>query len=360
MIGSMRKTRFVLIGCSAVARKHLEAIRQLDKAEIGAVCDKDKSRAESVGREYGVPHYIDYRTMLDRESVDAVTVLTPTGDHAERVIDLVRYGKHIVVEKPMALRLEDADAMIHACDAAGIKLFVVKQNRYNVPVRALRKAISAGRFGRLVLGTVRIRWCRKPEYYSAASWRGTWALDGGVLTNQASHHIDMLEWMMGEVDSVTAMTATRLAPIEAEDTAVAILRFRSGALGVIEATTATRPADLEGSISVLGEKGSVVIGGFAMDRLQTWQFVDARPEDADIFAEHGANPADFAWNHREYLREVVETIQSGQKALVDGLEGRKSLELINALYESVETGREVPLRFRPKKCRLGLSDDARL
>lgn len=349
----MNKTRFALIGCSSVAKKHLESLRQLDSAEIVAVSDLDLSRAEKTGKEYGVPYYQDYRTMLEKERVDVVTILTPSGDHAERVLDLVKFGKHIVVEKPMALRLEDADAMIRACDTAGVKLFVVKQNRYNVPVRALRAAIDAGRFGRLVMGTVRVRWCRKPEYYSSAPWRGTWALDGGVLTNQASHHIDMLEWLLGEVESVTAMTATRLAPIEAEDTAVAILRFRSGALGVIEATTAVRPRDLEGSVSVLGETGSVVIGGFAMDNLQTWQFNEAIPEDSDVFTKHAKNPTDFAWNHREYLRAVVQTIQSGQKALVDGLEGRKSLELINALYESVETGREVALRFRPKKCRLG-------
>ncbi|MEK7234399.1 MAG: Gfo/Idh/MocA family oxidoreductase [Elusimicrobiota bacterium] len=349
----MKKIRFALVGCSSVAKKHLESLRQLDSAEIAAVCDLNAVLAEKTGREYGVPHYQDYRSMLEKENVDVVTVLTPSGDHAERVLDLVKFGKHIVVEKPMALRLEDADAMIHACDTAGIKLFVVKQNRYNVPVRALRAAIDAGRFGRLVMGTVRVRWCRKPEYYSASPWRGTWAFDGGVLTNQASHHIDMLEWLMGDVESVTAMTATRLAPIEAEDTAVAILRFRSGALGVIEATTAARPIDLEGSVSVLGETGSVVIGGFAMDKLQTWQFTEPASGDAGILAEHGQNPSSFAYNHREYLRAVVETIQSGRKALVDGLEGRKSLELINALYESVETGREVPLRFRPKKCRLG-------
>jgi UDP-N-acetyl-2-amino-2-deoxyglucuronate dehydrogenase len=207
------------------------------------------------------------------------------------------------------------------------------------------------------MGTVRVRWCRPQAYYDAAAWRGTWAWDGGVLTNQASHHIDMLEWLMGDVDSVTAMTCTRLAKIEAEDTAVAILRFRNGALGVIEATTATRPKDLEGSISILGEKGSVVVGGFAMDRLDTWEFAEKQPEDERIFATHGQNPTEFAWNHAAYLRGVVETIHSGAKALVDGLEGRKSLELINALYESAEIGREVPLRFRPKRCRLGIRGD---
>jgi predicted dehydrogenase len=175
------------------------------------------------------------------------------------------------------------------------------------------------------------------------------------MMNQASHHIDMLEWMMGEVQSVMAITATRLAPIEAEDTVVAALRFRNGALGVVEATTATRPRDLEGSISILGEKGSVVVGGFAMDRLVTWSFADPEPGDDTIFETHGENPREFAWNHTEYLQSVVDAIRGGTKALVDGLEGRKSLELITALYESAETGREVALRFRPKLCRLGVS-----
>jgi predicted dehydrogenase len=244
--------------------------------------------------------------------------------------------------------------MIRSCDEAGVKLFVVKQNRFNRPVQALRTAIEQGRFGKKVLGTIRVRWCRPQSYYDASPWRGTWAMDGGVLTNQASHHIDVLQWMMGGIESVTAMTATRLVKIEAEDTGVAILRFQDGALGVIEATTATRPKDLEGSISLLGEKGSVVIGGFSMEKLLTWEFSDKKPEDETIFETHGENPKDPAWNHSEYLKNVVETIQSGKKALVDGLEARKSLELINAVYESAETGREVALHFRPKQCRLGM------
>jgi predicted dehydrogenase len=294
--------------------------------------------------------------MLGKESIDVVTILTPSGDHARRILDLVRFEKHIVVEKPLALRLEDADAVIRACDNTGIKLFVVKQNRYNLAAQALRGALDSGRFGKLVMGSVKVRWCRRQEYYDSAPWRGTWAMDGGVLTNQASHHLDMLEWMMGDVGSVTAMTATRLADIEAEDTAVAVLRFHNGALGSIEATTATRPKDLEGSFTVMGEKGCVEIGGFSMDRLQTWQFEDERPEDAEIFETHGQNPDVFAWNHGEYLAGVVEAIRRKRAGLVDGLEGRRSLELINALYESAETGLAVSLRFTPRECRLGISN----
>ena len=337
--------KFALIGCSPIAKKHAESLKRIKETKLSAVCDLNEQRAKALASEYGVPCFTDYRRMLESEKdIDVVTVLTPTGDHAKRVLDLMPHHKHIVVEKPMALRLEDADRMIRSCDEAGIKLFVVQQNRYNRPIRILREALVAGRFGKLVMGTIRVRWCRRDSYYKEAPWRGTWAADGGVLTNQASHHIDMLVWMMGEVESVVSMTARRLADIEAEDTGVAILKFRNGALGVVEATTATRPKDLEGSISVLGEKGSVVVGGFAMDKLMTWEFENPIAEDRNVFQTDGENPKDFAWNHTEYLRGVVETVKNGKKALVDGPEGRKSLELINALYESAKTGREVFLK----------------
>ena len=179
-------------------------------------------------------------------------MLTASGSHAQHVVELAPYGADIVVEKPMALTLEDADKMIEVCDRHGVRLFVVKQNRFNVPVVQLRKALDAGRFGKLVLGTVRVRWCRPQSYYDQDSWRGTWAHDGGVLTNQASHHIDLLEWMMGDVESVFAKSITALVDIEAEDTAIVTIKFKNGALGIIEATTAARPKDLEGSLSVLG------------------------------------------------------------------------------------------------------------
>jgi predicted dehydrogenase len=260
-----------------------------------------------------------------------------------------------VVEKPLALRLEDADRMLDACDAHGVKVFVVHQNRYNPAVMKAREALEQGRFGKLVLGTVRLRWKRDQKYYDSEAWRGTWAHDGGVFMNQAVHHVDMLTWFMGNVESVRSMAATRLVKIEAEDTGVAVIRFNSGALGVLEATTGARPSDLEGSISILGEKGSVVIGGFFMNELITWAFEDKQPIDDIIFEKYGKNPPEFGANLGEYLRGVIASIQTKRAALVDGLEGRRSLELITALYESIETNTDVQLRFRPKKCRLGLA-----
>ena len=241
-------------------------------------------------------------------------VLTPSGAHCANVLELVEYGRPIVVEKPMALRLEDADRMIEACDAHGVKLFVVHQNRYNPPIVKAREALEQGRFGRLVLGTVRLRWTRDQAYYDSESWRGTWAHDGGVFMNQAAHHIDMLTWFMGNVESVRSMAATRLVKIECEDTGVAVMRFNSGALGVLEATTATRPKDLEGSISILGEKGSVVIGGFFMNELVTWNFADKQPERRRWCSrQYGKNPPDFGYNHGEYLRgrDRVDSDQEG-------------------------------------------------
>lgn len=348
--------KFALVGCGRIAKRHSEllGLGQIAGARLVAVCDLVEERAAQLAGPLSLPHFTDMHTMMKQADIDVVVVLTESGNHARHVVELARYGKHIVVEKPMALRLEDADAMIAACDRNGARLFVVKQNRFNVPVVKLREALEQQRFGKLVLGTVRVRWCRPQSYYDQAPWRGTWALDGGVLTNQASHHIDMLEWMMGDVDSVFAMSSHALAHIEAEDTAVVTLKFKNGALGIIEATTATRPKDLEGSISILGEGGTVEIGGFAVNQLKTWSFVEPREGDEHVMDRYSVNPPNvYGFGHQAYYEHVVDCIQNKRQHLVDGLTGRKSLELINAIYESVETGREVPLRFKPRHCRLG-------
>jgi UDP-N-acetyl-2-amino-2-deoxyglucuronate dehydrogenase len=354
----MSRVRFALVGCGNIARKHAHALHHyVEQAEIGAFVDLNLDRARELSAQYGAPAFASVPAMMQSigEGIDVFSVLTPSGSHCRNVLDLVQYGRALVVEKPLALRLDDADRMIEACDAHGVKLFVVHQNRYNVPIIEARNALEQGRLGRLVLGTVRLRWTRDQAYYDSESWRGTWAHDGGVFMNQAAHHIDMLTWFMGSVESVRSLASTRLVQIEAEDTGVAIIRYNSGALGVLEATTAARPKDLEGSISILGEKGTVVIGGFFMNELVTWNFADRRPEDDEIFEKRGKNPACFAYNFGEYLRGVVAAIQTKKAALVDGLEGRKSLELITALYESIETNSDVQLRFRPRKCRLGMA-----
>lgn len=349
---------FALIGCGRIAKKHTEILgeNQLDSACLRAVCDIREDRARHYGEKYGVPWYTDMHRMMTEigNYIDVVSILTESGNHAAHTMEIAGYGKHIVVEKPMALTLADADAMIKACDATGVKLFVVKQNRYNLPVQKLREAMVNGRFGKLVMGTVRVRWCRTQEYYDQDRWRGTWSMDGGVFTNQASHHIDLLEWMLGEPESVFAKSSTALVDIETEDTGVAIIKFSSGALGIVEATTACRPKDLEGSISILGEKGTVEIGGFAVNEIKIWNFVDPLDGDIEVQKTYIHNPPTvYGFGHLAYLQHVVDAITNKTPALVDGLEGRKSLELITAIYESIETGNEVFLRFKHEKCQLG-------
>lgn len=348
--------RFALVGCGRIAQRHADLLgtRHIEGAELAAVCDIDFPRAQKLSEKYGVPAYIDMHEMMAAGNIDVVCVLTPSGDHAAHVIALSRYGKPILVEKPMAMTLDQADAMIQACDDSGVRLFVVHQNRFNVPVVKLAEARDQGRFGQLVLGTLRVRWCREQKYYDQDSWRGTWAQDGGVLANQAVHHIDMLGWLMGEVESVFAKSTTALVNIEAEDTAVATVKFRNGALGVVEATTCARPVDLEGSISMLGAKGTVVIGGFAVNKMATWRFLEEQPGDADVIEKYSVNPPDvYGFGHSAYYAHVVDCLTNDKPALVDGREARKSIEFLVALYESIESGKEVFLPFKPEHCRLG-------
>ncbi len=348
------KLNFALIGCGRIAKKHIKILRELEETNIIAVCDIKEDRAKAFSEEYNIPYYLNYKEMLSKESVDVADICTQSGTHAQIAIEVAKMKVDILTEKPMALRLLDADEMIKACDENRVKLFVVQQNRYNLPVIKLRKALEAGRFGKIFLGNVRVHWSRNQDYYDMDGWRGTWAMDGGVLTNQASHHIDLLQWMLGPVESVMAMTGTMLHTIETEDTGVAIFRFKSGALGVVEATTCIRPKDLEGSLSVYGDKGSVEIGGFAVNEMKTWQFSIPLAEDEEILSKYHTNPPNiYGFGHIEVIKNVVDCIVNDKQALVDGIEGRKSLELINAIYESAETGREVFLHFRPKMCRLG-------
>ena len=353
-MGSNEKLNFAIIGCGRVAAKHANVLTKLKEGKLVAVCDLKVERAEEYSEKFNVPYYLNWEEMLEKEpAIDVVNILTESGYHAKQAIDISRYGKHIVVEKPMALTLDDADNMIKACDENNCRLFVVKQNRYNLPVIKLKETVDKWRFGKLILGTVRVRWCRREQYYHN-TWHGTWAMAGGVLADQASHHIDLLVWLLGDVESVYAKAITALADIETEDTGVVILKFANGALGTIEATTAARPVDTEGSVSIMGEKGLVEIGGFAVNEMKTWQFEDKQKGDGEALSKYRTNPPDvYGFGHYEYLKDVIKSIKENKRALVDGLEGRKSLELLHAIYESIETGKEVHLRFKPQKLRLG-------
>jgi predicted dehydrogenase len=348
--------RIAILGCGRIAKRHADllGLRQVPGAELAAVCDVVPQRAEQFAGKYGVPGFTRLEDLLSQKDVDVVAVLTPSGMHADHSVAALQAGFHVVVEKPMALTLPDADRMNAAADAAGKRLFVVKQNRFNVPVVKARQALESGRLGKLVLGTVRVRWCRDQGYYAQDAWRGTWAQDGGVIANQASHHVDMLGWFMGPVESIHARGATALVDIEAEDTAVATIRFRNGALGIVEATGATRPRDLEGSLSVLGSGGSVEISGFAVNQMRHWNFVQAHAEDAEVLERYSVNPPNvYGFGHQAYYEHVVECLQTGQPALVDGRECRNSLELVVGLYEAMASGQEVRFPVHARHTRLG-------
>ena len=338
---------FAIVGCGKIAKKHLHALRHfsVEDANLVAVCDVSTARVDAVRRQTAARRYTDFARMLESPDIDIVSILTPSGQHAKQALEAIEAGKDVIIEKPIALRIEDGERVLRSAAAAGRRVFVVKQNRLSPPVSRLRRELDAGSFGRPVLGTIRVRWRRDQSYYDADRWRGTRIQDGGVLANQAIHHIDLLQWCMGQVDSVYARIATRLVDIEVEDTAVATVKFSSGALGIIEATTATRPADLEGSLSILGERGTVIIGGFSADRAEVWKFV-GRDEAAEaaVIDALAAPPGSYISAHYQFLKDVIRSVREARPALVDGDEGMKSLRLVHALYESAETGREVRLQ----------------
>lgn len=248
----------------------------------------------------------------------------------------------------MAISLEAADELVQACDAADVHLFVVKQNRLNPPIQLLKRAVDKGRFGRLFMANVTVRWTRPQEYYDAEPWRGTWEFDGGAIMNQASHYVDLMQWLVGPVESVMAKTATQARRIEAEDSGVAVMRFRSGALGVLEVSVLTYPRNLEGSITLLGEKGAVKIGGTAVNRVEHWAFADYDDDDKLVDAANTSPPTVYGFGHEGYYRNVVAVLRGEAKAETDGRAGRKSLELILGIYESAKTGREVPIPMRTR------------
>jgi predicted dehydrogenase len=341
-----RKLKFGVVGCGRISDNHLRALTSPSlAAELVAVADLQEDRAQMKSAQYQVPYYLDYHDMLKRHpEIDVLSILTPTGYHARHVLDLAPYGKHFVVEKPMALRVSDCTEMITACRKHRGRLFVVKQNRYNRAVIAARRALETGRFGKMVMATVRVRWKRDQGYYERDAWRGTWELDGGVIAQQASHHVDLLQWFMGPIERVQCRIATRLMKIEVEDTAAALFTFESGALGVFEATTATRPNDLEASLSILGEHGSVILAGNAVNRVDHWAFDTTTPEDEQIRREASQEvPNVYGHGHADYLAEVIEAIVTGRPGQVEGEEGRKNVQILTAMYESAARG-GIPLR----------------
>jgi UDP-N-acetyl-2-amino-2-deoxyglucuronate dehydrogenase len=333
--------RVGLVGCGRISKNHFDAIKRVEGLTLTAVCDIDESRAERAGEEHGVPSYTSLDDMLANADIDIVSICTPSGLHSDQGVCVASAGKHVITEKPMSITLAQADRLVHACDAAGVKLFVVKQNRLNPPIQLLKRAVDKGRFGRIYMANVTVRWQRPQDYYDAEPWRGTWEFDGGAIMNQASHYVDLLQWLVGPVESIVAKTATQGRRIEAEDSGIGILKFRSGALGVVEVNVLTYPKNLEGSITILGESGSVKIGGTAVNRVEHWTFADYDDDDKLIEAANTSPPNVYGFGHEGYYRNVVAVLQGKAKPETDGRAGRKSLELIVGMYESAKTGREV-------------------
>lgn len=338
--------RVALVGCGRISRNHFEAIHRIQDLRLVAVCDIIEERARQAGEEQGVPWFTHYETMLSEAPCDAVIIATPSGLHPAHGILAAKSGRHVISEKPMAISLAAADALVQACDDNDVKLFVVKQNRLNPPIQLLKRAIDKGRFGRLYMANCTVRWTRPQEYYDQAPWRGTWEFDGGAFMNQASHYVDLIQWLVGPVESVMAKTATLARRIEAEDSGAAVLRFRSGAIGVIEVTMLTFPKNLEGSITLLGEKGTVKIGGTAVNRVEHWAFADYDDDDKLVEAANTNPPSVYGFGHEPYYRNVVAVLRGEARPDTDGRAGRKSLELILGIYESAKSGRDVPLPLR--------------
>jgi predicted dehydrogenase len=351
----VKALRVGLLGCGRIAQRYVEVFRdEVKGAVVTAVCDRVTERADRRAGELGARAVYDLADLLGAADVDVVAILTESGRHAEHAEQVLGAGKHAIVEKPPAMFPHQVVRCERIAAEARLMYAVILQNRFNPAMRALRAAHEARRFGRPVLATVRLRWCRFQDYYEDG-WHGTWRLDGGVLSQQAIHHLDALQWICGPVEEVVCAQANALNRLEAEDTAVATLRFRNGFLGAIEATTAARPEDLEASISVLGETGFAVVGGIALNEVQAWRFQQPRPEDETASVMFSQKvPTGYGLSHGPLLQEIVDRIRAGRlDPPIRGEDSLDALRLIHALYASAERGGWVKVNDQTSSTRLG-------
>ncbi|MBK5940063.1 Gfo/Idh/MocA family protein [Halochromatium roseum] len=338
-----RKLRIAVVGCGRIAKNHFSAIEtHADDLELVAVCDTNPGVLKQHADRYQLPGFAHLPTLLSQEQPDLVALCTPSGLHAEQTITAARHGVHVMTEKPMATRWQDGVRMVKACDEAGVHLFVVKQNRRNATLQLLRRAMDEKRFGRVHLVHLNVFWSRPQDYYDQAKWRGTWEFDGGAFMNQASHYVDLLDWLVGPVDKVQAMVSTT-RDIEVEDTGVLNVRWRNGALGSMSVTMLTYPKNLEGSITILGEQGSVRVGGVAVNDIQLWDFAEPRDYDEQIKAANYQTTSVYGFGHPLYYKNVIDSLRGEAEPETDGREGLKSLELLIAAYLSARDGGTVSL-----------------
>jgi UDP-N-acetyl-2-amino-2-deoxyglucuronate dehydrogenase len=339
-----RKVRFALVGCGRIADKHFDAIAaHAAEAELVAVCDTDPAALARAAERTGARPYARLEELLAESEADAVVLATPSGLHADQGIAVANSGRHVITEKPMATRWEDGKRLVRACDQRDVHLFVVKQNRRNATIQLLKRAIEKGRFGRIYMVTLNVFWTRSQEYYDSSRWRGTWEFDGGAFMNQASHYVDLLEWMIGPVQSVHAFTATLARNIQVEDTGVANIRWRSGALGSLSVTMLTYPKNLEGSMTIIGESGTVRLGGVAVNEVQHWEFADSDPDDDQVRSASYETTSVYGFGHPLYYDNVIRSLRGEAEPETDGREGLRSLELLIGIYLSARDGQPVSL-----------------
>jgi len=339
-----RKIRFAIVGCGRIAQSHFDAIQSYtDNAEIVSVCDIDSEALDKAATQTQAKAYTTLSAMLDDTNADIVVLTTPSGLHSIQAIEVAASVRHVVTEKPMATRWHDGVRMVKACDEANVHLFVVKQNRRNPPLQLLKNAIDEHRFGKIYMVNVNVFWTRPQEYYDSARWRGTWEFDGGAFMNQASHYIDLLDWLIGPIESVQAYTGTLARRIEVEDTGVMSVKWRSGALGSVNVTMLTYPKNLEGSITILGEKGTVRIGGVAVNEIQQWEFETPNKADETIQQANYTTGSIYGFGHKLYYQNVIDVLRGEATPHTDGREGLKSLEVLIAAYLSARDGMRIAL-----------------
>jgi UDP-N-acetyl-2-amino-2-deoxyglucuronate dehydrogenase len=339
-----RKLRFAIVGCGRISDRHTDAIaKHHERAELVAVCETDAAALDKAATALQVRGYASLEQLLADSNADIVTLCTPSGLHPHQAVQVARAGRHVVTEKPMATRLVEGKKMVSACDEEGVHLFVVKQNRLNPTLQLLKRAVQKRRFGRIYMVNVNVFWTRPQEYYDSARWRGTWEFDGGAFMNQASHYVDLLDWLIGPIESVHAYTATLERNIEVEDTGVANVKWRSGAMGSINVTMLTYPKNLEGSITILGEKGTVQVGGVAVNEIKHWEFADQDEDDVRVKESNYQTSSVYGVGHPLYYDNVIRVLRGEARAETDGREGLRSLETLIAMYTSARDGRRVSL-----------------
>jgi UDP-N-acetyl-2-amino-2-deoxyglucuronate dehydrogenase len=342
-----RKIRIAIVGCGRISKNHFGSMeRHQDNIELVSICDAQQAVLSEHEAEYKVKGYLDLSDMLENEELDLVVICTPSGTHADQTELCTKHGVHVMTEKPMATRWSDGVRMVKACDKAGVRLFVVKQNRRNSTLQLLKRAVTENRFGKIHMVHLNVFWTRPQEYYDQAPWRGTWEFDGGAFMNQASHYVDLLEWLIGPIDKVQAMMSTT-RDIEVEDTGVLNVKWRNGALGSMSVTMLTYPKNLEGSITILGEKGTVRVGGVAVNDIQHWEFDEFKDYDGEVKEANYQTTSVYGFGHPLYYNNVIEVLRGEAEPETDGREGLKSLEVLIAAYISARDGKttSLPLEY---------------